>query len=86
MAPSNFPEDSDSENETDSELEISDPEEPWEDPSDQQPEISLKLTRKELQKGFKLWTESTATSQSERHLGHNKVLVQDDNIADFVLS
>ena len=85
FAPSESPEDSNSDSETGSEPEISEPEDPLDDPPDQQPEISLKLTRGELHKGFKLWTELTATTPSGRHLGHYKVLVQDDNIAYYFL-
>ena len=35
-----------------------------------QPEISLKKSRDEVSKGFKLWKESTSTSPSGRYLGH----------------
>ena len=48
FAPSNSPEDTDSNSNTDSKPEPSDPDDPWEDPPDQQPEISLKLTREKL--------------------------------------
>ena len=39
-----------------------------------------------MRKGFKIWTESTATSPSGRHLGHYKALVQDDDMADFLIT
>ena len=64
FALSDSPEDTNSDSDTDSEPETSDPDDPWENPPDQKPEISLKLTRDEFCKGFKLWTESTATSPS----------------------
>ena len=73
--PSDSPKNADYDNETDSEPETSDSEESCEDPPDQQPEISLKLTRKKFWKGFKLGTGSTATSPSGHHLGHYKVLI-----------
>ena len=39
-----------------------------------------------MRKGFKIWTESTATSPSGRHMGHYKALVQDDNMAEFCIT
>ena len=47
-------EDSDSDSESEDEPVASDPEEPWGEPPDQQPEIGLKITREELRKGYKL--------------------------------
>ena len=78
-------ENSDSDSDSDTEPEPSDPEDPRPDPPDQQPKISLEISREELRKGFKIWTEATATSPSGRHLGHYKVLVQDDDMADFLI-
>ena len=39
-----------------------------------------------MRQGFKIWTESTATSPSGRHLGRYKTLVQDDDMADFFIT
>ena len=54
FGPSESSEDSDLDSETDREPETSGPEDLREDPPDQQPKITLKWTRKELHKGFKL--------------------------------
>jgi len=75
--------DSDSNSVSDSELEASDPLDSWEPPPNTQPEISFKITHVELRRGFKVWTESTATSPSGRHLGHYKSLVKNDDMEDF---
>ena len=80
------PENIDSESESDEEPEASDPEAPWQEHPYQQPEIGLNITREELRKGFKLWTKPTAISPSGRHLGHYKVLVQDDGMEDFLIT
>ena len=80
------PEDTDSESESEEEPDKSDPEAPWQYSPDQKPEIELKITREELRKGVKLWIESTTTSPSGSHLGHYKVLVQDEDMADFLIT
>ena len=50
----------------------------------EQPEISLKISREEIRKGFRLWRESTSTSPSGRHLGHYKSFVGDDAFVDYL--
>ena len=60
------------------------------DPLDQthpltHPEISLEFSRDEVQKGFKLWKESTSMSPSGRHLCHYKSLVGDEDFADYLI-
>ena len=46
----------------------------------------MEISIEELRKGFNIWTEATATSPSSRHLGHYKVLVQDNDMADFLIA
>ena len=41
------------------------------------PKISTVLTEEDVSYGFKSWKESTSTSLSGRHLGHNKTMIQD---------
>ena len=75
FAPIVPPEDSGTNSDTGSAPETLDTELPWEDPPEQQPGISLKLTRAELCTDFRLWSESTATSPPGRHLRHYTILV-----------
>ena len=62
-----------------------DPEDPWEDPPDTIPEIFLNISREEVRKDFKLWTESTTTSQSGKYLRHYKALLIDKDFVDFAI-